>query len=396
MSRAERIAFIAPRFPEGATVGGAETLLKSLAACAAGAGRQVTFLTTCARNHFTWDNEVPPGERIVDGIKVHFFPVDSNRDIRTFSRLQEIISRGGHLSTEDQQAWLSNSVNSKPLYDYLAKHGNEFDRIIAGPYLFGVTYFASGIHPHKTMLVPCLHDEPFAYLPAIGDMFRSIGGMMFNSEPERDLACRLYDLQPGRCFVVGMGISPFTADPASFAARRGLTAPYVIYSGRREPLKGTPMLLDYMTAFRSRSGRDVKLVVTGSGQMNIPPELIPHVLDVGFLEEQEKFEAMTGAVAFCHPSKNESFSIVIMESWLAGTPVLVTAGSEVMRYHCLRSNGGLWFRSYPEFEQELSQLLDSPGLRTSMGRSGREYVLREYSWPTIRERLFTALDANVP
>lgn len=396
MSQAKRIAFIAPRFPEGPTVGGAETLLKRLASCAADAGREVTFLTTCARNHFTWENEVPPGERLVDGIRVHFFPVDEDRDVRTFLRLQEIISRRGHISEEDQRAWLSNSVNSRPMYDFLRKHGEEFDRIVAGPYLFGVTYFASGIHPRKTMLVPCLHNEPFAYLQVMNGMFRNVSGIMFNSVPERDLACRLYDLQPARCFVVGMGIPSFTTDPTSFAGRHGIASPYVIYSGRREPLKGTPLLLDYMNAFRSRTGREIKLVVTGSGPMNVPPELAPHVLDTGFLDEQDKFAAMAGAVAFCHPSRNESFSIVIMESWLAGTPVLVTAGSEVMRYHCLMSNGGLWFRNYPEFEEELSLLMDNPGLRVELGKAGREYVLREYSWSTIGRKLFTALDASNP
>ncbi|MEI6970900.1 MAG: glycosyltransferase family 4 protein [bacterium] len=396
MSRAQRIAFIAPRFPEGATVGGAETLLKNLANCAAAAGREVSFLTTCARNHFSWANEVPPGERTINGVKVHFFPVDEDRDIPTFARLQEIISRGGHLSTEDQKAWLANSVNSRPLCEYLRADTGKFDKIVAGPYLFGITYFAAAINPHKTVLVPCLHDEPFAYLPVIGEMFENVGGIMFNSEPERDLAARLYKLQSRRCFVVGMGITPFSADPSAFAARRGIDAPYVIYCGRREPLKGTPLLLDYVNAFRCRSGRDIKLVVTGSGPMNIPPELEPHVLDVGFLEEDEKHEAMAGAVAFCHPSRNESFSIVIMESWLAGTPVLVTAASDVMRDHCLKGNGGLWFRSYPEFEEELSALLDNSELRTALGKNGREYVLREYAWPTIEKKLFTAMDADVP
>ena len=392
MSQAQRIAFIAPRFPEGATIGGAETLLKNLAKCAAGAGREVIFLTTCARNHFTWANEAPPGERLIDGLRVHFFPVDEDRDVQTFARLQEIISRGGKLCEEDQHAWLANSVNSRQLYEYLRKHGSEFDKIVAGPYLFGVTFFASRIHPQKTMLVPCLHDEPFAYLSAIGDMFRNVGGIMFNSEPERDLACRLYGIKQENCFVVGMGIAPFKADPTSFARRHNLESAYVIYSGRREPLKGTPLLLDYITAFRSRTGRDVKLVVTGSGPMNVPPELAPHVLDAGFLDEQDKFEAMAGAVAFCHPSRNESFSIVIMESWLAGTPVLVTDASDVMRHHCRKSNGGLWFRSYPEFEEELSLLMDNPDLRTALGKNGRDYVLREYSWSSISEKLFTALD----
>ena len=80
MSRAERIAFVCPRFPEGGTVGGAETLLRNLAQQTALAGRSVTFLTTCAQSHFTWENTLPPGRRTVGSMQVEFFPVD-DRDL---------------------------------------------------------------------------------------------------------------------------------------------------------------------------------------------------------------------------------------------------------------------------------------------------------------------------
>jgi glycosyltransferase involved in cell wall biosynthesis len=158
-------------------------------------------------------------------------------------------------------------------------------------------------------------------------------------------------------------------------------------------MKGTPLLLDYMQAFRSRTGRDLKLVFTGSGPLNVPPEMVPHVLDLGFVSEAEKHAAMAGALAFCHPSVNESFSIVILEAWLAGTAVLVHAGSEVTRYHCRQCNGGLWFRNYPEFEQELLLLLGQPPLRAQLAANGNAYVRREYSWSVIERKLFAALDA---
>ncbi len=392
MARADRIAFVAPRFAEGGTVGGAETLLKNLAEHAAAAGRKVTFLTTCAQNHFSWENTLPPGRRQVGRMEVHFFPVDADRDVGAFLRAQQQIDRGGGVPAPVEEAWIKNSVNSRALCDFLKAHGGDFDRILAGPYLFGVTYHAAQIWPQKTFLVPCLHDEVFAYLGLMRCMFGSVAGCLFNAEPERDLAQRLYNFPAAKSTIVGMGLDPFEADATAFAKRRGLTVPYVMYSGRRELLKGTPLLCGYLHAFRERTGRDLKLVCTGSGPIEAPPEFVDHILDLGFVSEQEKREAMAGAVAFIHPSVNESFGIVLLEAWLARTPGLVHAKSAVLRWQCEQSNGGLWFRHYPDFEEALLRLLDEPALRRALGQNGRAYVERAYAWPAIMQRLFQALD----
>ena len=386
------IAFVCPRFSEGATVGGAETLLKNLAIHAASAGRKVTFLTTCAKNHFTWANEISPGHKQIQGINVHFFPVDEDRDLESFASVQRAISANRTVTEEEELLWLKNNVNSSALCEHLRHNGKDYDRIVMGPYLFGLIYFASAICPEKTILVPCLHDEPFAYLKSFKNMFSNVRGFMFNSEPERDLAFRLYGTNPLVSSVVGMGLDDFNSDANAFRTRHGISVPYLIYSGRREPLKGTPLLLDYLEAFRSRTGQNIKLVLTGTGPVDVSSRISDAVMDVGFLDEQEKHNAMAGAVAFCHPSINESFGIVIMESWLAGTPVLVHGKSEVLKYQCKQSNGGLWFGSYPEFEEELLLLLNNPGIRTSLAKAGRRYVMEQYSWKTVAPKLLESLD----
>ncbi len=390
---AHHIAFLSPRFSEQGTVGGAETLLKKLAEHTAAAGRKVTFLTTCAESHFTWENKIPPGSRRVGRLDVHFFPVDK-RDTAAFAKIQKAICSGGRYTPADEETWARNSVNSEALYQHLREHGADYDRIVMGPYLFGLIIAASRIHPEKTILVPCLHDEAFAYLGLMKEMFATVRGFMFNAEPEQDFARRLFDIPDSKGAVVGMGIDPFQADPKSFAARHGLTCPYLMYSGRRESGKGTPLLCEYVQTFRARTGRDIKLVFTGSGPIEAPSELVPHIIDLGFVSEPEKHDAMAGALAFVHPSTLESFGIVLLESFLAGAPALVHAGSEVLRWQCRRSGGGLWFRHYPDFEEELSLLLSNEDLRKRMGAAGREYVQREYSWESVGKRLFDALDRN--
>jgi glycosyltransferase involved in cell wall biosynthesis len=188
-----------------------------------------------------------------------------------------------------------------------------------------------------------------------------------------------------------MGLEPFHAEPHVFPERHGLRRPYVLYAGRREPSKGTPLLCDYLNAFRQRTGTDLTLVLTGSGRVEPPPELRRHVFDAGLVPEEEKREAMAGALAFVHPSVYESLGIVLLESWMAGVPALVHAGSAVLTWQCRQSGGGLWFRDYPEFETELLLLLRDPALRRAMGEAGRRYVLREYGWEAVEQRLLDAL-----
>lgn len=392
---AERLAFVAPRYAGDGAVGGAETLLKNLAIHAARMGYEVDFLTTCAQNHYTWENTLPPGARETDGMTVRFFPVDP-RDEGTFLRIQQQIDRGVAVPAADEALWLRNGVHSSELLAHLAANVDGYRAVLAGPYLFGLTVAAATAHPEKTLLVPCLHDEPFARLATIRAMFGAVAGCLFNSGAERALAGELYGFPDARARTVGMGLDPFDADPRAFAARRGLDAPYVLYCGRREPLKGTPLICDYMLTFRERTGRDVRVVFTGSGDIEAADALRPAILDAGFVSEDEKHEAMAGAVAFIHPSVNESFGIVLLESFLAGTPALVHAKSRVLVAQCRAAQAGLWFRHYPDFEAELLRLLDDPATRAALGANGRRFVAREYAWPAIERKLAGAIDALLP
>lgn len=395
MADFQRLAFVGPRWAGEGAVGGAETLLKNLAIHAVRLGFEVDFLTTCAQSHFTWENTLAPGTRTLDGLRVHFFPVD-DRDTGTFLRIQQAIGRGQPIPKAEEMLWLRNGVHSTALQTYLDEHAAQYRAILLGPYLFGLTWFAAQAHPERTILIPCLHDEPFARLHSMKKLFADVAGCLFNSAAERELARELFDYPDAKAHIVGMGLDPFSVDPTAFARRHRISAPYVLYSGRREPLKGTPLLCDYVYAFRQRTGRDIRLVFTGSGALEAPPELLPHILDAGFVEESEKHEAMAGAVAFVHPSVHESFGIVLLESFLAGTPGLVHAQSRVLVEQCRAAQAGLWFRHYPDFETQLAYLLDHPTAREGLGQQGREYVTREYAWPVIEQKFLAALNGLRP
>ncbi|MBR0085775.1 MAG: glycosyltransferase, partial [Lachnospiraceae bacterium] len=85
-------------------------------------------------------------------------------------------------------------------------------------------------------------------------------------------------------------------------------------------------------------------------------------------------------------STHESFSIVIMESWLCERPVLVHGKCDVTRNFAINASGGLYFENYFEFEGCVNYLLAHPETADQMGLNGREFVLHNYAWDAITDR----------
>jgi glycosyltransferase involved in cell wall biosynthesis len=84
-----------------------------------------------------------------------------------------------------------------------------------------------------------------------------------------------------------------------------------------------------------------------------------------------------------------------MESWLAGTGVIANAASAVVSWHCERSGAGITYADPDELVQALALVADQPELLRALAPQGREYVLREYTWPVVLDRMEAALSELV-
>ncbi|MDD5556105.1 MAG: glycosyltransferase family 4 protein [bacterium] len=386
-----RFAFVVPRYGVD-SAGGAEVLARGVAERLAASGAEVAVLTTCARDHATWRNYYRPGRETIGGVDVRRFPVDEPRRDEEFASLQGRISRGIPLSREEEERWMAGSVHSAPLYDFIAAARDRYDAFLFIPYLFGTTCRGMRVAPEKSLLVPCLHDEAYARLSLFREMFQAARGIVCNSPPEMELAVRLYGLDPARCAVGGMGFEPRERyRPERFRRRYGIKGPFLLYAGRRETGKNTPLLIEYFSIFRRYNRADLRLLLLGTGEVAVPADARAWIADLGYVAEERKHDAYAACLALCQPSLNESLSIVLMEAWLAGAPGLVHGDCLVTASHCLRSNGGLLFRDYPGFEECLLALLGREGLRGALAAGGRRYVEREYSWEAAMERWGRAL-----
>jgi glycosyltransferase involved in cell wall biosynthesis len=391
--RGLRLAFVVPRYGVD-VVGGAETLVRGFAEHLAVSGHAVEVLTTCARDHRSWKNVLPAGPSREASVLIRRFSVQL-RDTRRHAWLQQRILRGSRLRPKDEARWVAESVGSAELFEHLDRRQGDYDLVCFAPYLFGTTLRGVPLVPGRAVLIPCLHDEPFAHLGVVRDAFQACRGFIFNSPPEAALAEKLYGIGDRPAGVVGLGFDPPPpADPAALWRRHGLEGPLLVYLGRKETGKNVPLLIEYALRYRDLRRSDLTLVLTGDGPVTAPAGT-PGVRDLGYLDATAKAEAYAAATVVCQPSVNESFSIVLMEAWLAGTPVLVHARCPVTTHHVLSASGGLAFDDFYEFAEALDLLLEDGERRRRLGAQGRAYVEAVYSWPAVMARLRETLERIV-
>jgi len=384
-----KFCFVTPRYFEG-IAGGAETLMGELARVLHARGDQVEILTTCAKDNRTWANDFEPGSSIINGLSVSRFPVDQ-RDLDRWVPIQLAIHEGSHVSIEDQLTWMQESVTSSALYQTIAERSHHFDALFFGPYLFGTTFWGSLIDPQRSILIPCLHDESYAYQDVVGSMFRQVRGCLFNAEPEMQLARSICsDVRGG---VVGMGFNAPSRDYVEVLEPYFKESfPYILYLGRKETGKNVHRLIDYFCTAKELGliPAELKLAILGGGSFSDlqRPQAASRddIVDLPHLAELEKQQLLRHALYLCQPSTNESFSIVLMEAWMVGTPVVVHAQCAVTRHHVVESGGGLYLSSAEDLAGITRFFVEKPDARKLLSEKGRCYVEREYSWEAVLKR----------
>lgn len=392
-----KVAFVIPWFSADAK-GGAESQCRHTARALKQHGCEVEVLTTCIEKHDSnWGvNFFPPGDDTADGITVRRFPADPRETPERFGRINEKLvamnrqylsgEKGvvNPLSESDENFFVSSMARSVALEEFIRENRGKMDFFIFLPYLFATSLFGVLAAGEKAVLVPCLHNESYAYFSATRSMFQAARGVLFNSMAEADLAGRLFGKL--RDFaVVGEGVNFFDpGDPDRFRAHYGIKGHYLLYVGRKDRTKNVHrLIMDFLTLERELNV-PISLVLAGPGRADFPGA--SRIIDAGYLAQGEKADAMAGALALVNPSSNESFSLVIMESWLSRRPVLVNRACEVTAEHCKFSHGGLAYGNTAEFVESVKWLLENGEKADAMGRQGNSYVRRNYDWPVIVRR----------
>jgi hypothetical protein len=233
--------------------------------------------------------------------------------------------------------------------------------------------------PGRAVLVPTAEDDPAVRLGIFADLFRTARGLLYLTPEERELIEEVSGTRDVPSEIIGSGLTVPAVNPDA-TARFGLPPTSCMPGGRSQQGRHALPLL----RLACRRADAPMLVLAGHQVLEIPAH--PKIRYVGYVTDAEKAALLAGAAVVVMPSALESLSILVLEAWALGTPVLVNARCRVLEGQCRRSSGGLYYRDLAEFSALLKLLMASRGLRGELGEAGRAYVVSEYSWDIAAAR----------
>jgi len=398
-----RLALVTPWYGRE-LIGGAERLAWELAHALVRAGAEVEVLTTCCRSFLDdWASNYHRNgtSRDAAGVVLRRFPVDT-RDRVAFNRANTALTTmpriGLHgdrnvLDPVQTRAFVGENINSRALLSHLQEHGSSYDAVIFVPYLYGPTLAGVPLVADRAFLIPCLHDEAYAYVEPVRAAFAAVRGVLFNSAGEEETATAIYG--PGvlaKSRVIGHAVEPVPPPPTpmsvgSFAPHRSR---YVLYLGRQDPSKNIDFLIEAFRTFRERRvATSLQLVLAG-------PRSSTHtgdgILDLGAVSEGAKAALLTYARALAQPSMHESFSRAIYESWYARRPVLVHGECRATARAVEDAGGGWigttledWVRMFAVVDESADEAVDALGAR------GWAAALDNGTWDVVARRTVEAI-----
>lgn len=324
---------------------------------------------------------------MVDGVSVLRF---SNPRPRPMHELNAL-SRGMFGRSQDRAAeenWMALQGPLLPgLWRHLAERGAEYDGVVAFTYLYVPTAWSIPLVGDRAFLVPTAHDDEALGFDAYAEVFERPRALLVNTPEELEVIARRFP-RHARARVVGVGVDAPEARGERFRRRFDVSAPYLLYVGRVERGKGIPELLDGYERLRANVARPPDLLLAGEASLEVRAE---GVRTLGRVTEQEKWDGLAGAQATVVPSPRESLSLLTLEAFAVGTPVVGNAASAVVRGHLHRSGAGVTYADGAGFVEAVERVEEA---RPVMADAARRYAAR-YGWAEVVNAYREEMDALV-
>ena len=378
-----RLCFVIQRY--GLEVaGGSETHCRWVAERLA-RNHDVQVVTTCALDYLEWKNHDPPGTSAVNGIPVTRYPVRRTRSDRRFALIQDLVFHEEH-TLADEREWVRENGPESPELVAALPGKRDVDLFVFYSFRYYQSFFGLPAVRDRAVLVPTAEEDPAIELGIFRSFFRLPRGIVYLTPEERALVQGVSNNVDVPDVIVGSGINvPAGFEGIDVRSRFGLPERYLLYVGRIDRNKGVDKLFRDYRRLLEVFPDTPPLALVGKPALPIPEH--PAIRHLGYVTEEEKFALLASCEVLLMPSRYESLSMIVLEAWATGRPVLVNAECQVLEGQCVRSGGGLFYRGPVEFGEALRYLCARPELQAELGRAGRAYVTREYEWDVVEGRL---------
>jgi len=200
--------------------------------------------------------------------------------------------------------------------------------------------------------------------------------------------------------VVGSGIDDEgEGDGKRFRGKHDISGPMILFLARKDPDKGYRVLREAHNLMTERA----TLVCIGpepEGRMPTSGAKWP-VVELGFIPEEEKRDALAACDVFCVPSLGEAFGLVYMEAGWHRKPIVcrpipvleeLLHGAAVFVGERVGQCGGKL--SPAELVAELDSLLKDKGRREKLGDVARKSAER-FLWPNVTKKFNASYEAAI-
>lgn len=362
----------------------------------------IEVLTTTALNYDTWENYYPEGKTEVNGIKVRRFPVEQQRNMLRFRIVSKLARMGRKCGICLDKIWINEQGPKTPkLIQYIKGHKNEYDVFIFVTYLYYTTVMGLPEVAEKAILIPTAHDEPFIHFPIYHEIFMCPQKMIFLTEEEKIFVHNHFKNKDINNQVIGVGINIPNklmdynyrrTEILMFRKKFSISGDYMIYAGRVDVGKNCDEMFQYFIKYKRNHPEDeIKLVVMGKDLLGIPHH--SDIYYLGFVSEEDKYRGIAGAKLLWLPSIYESLSIALLEAMALGVPGFVNGNCEVLKGHCEKSGGAVYYKDEQECVELMEKLKDCTiDEYNKLSSSAKYYVNNLYNWERIEQSLIETID----
>ena len=357
----------------------------------------VEVATSCSDEMLVWNNNMTEGDELIDGVLVRRFRVESRDDDAGLSRDTDKLERlkqDLYLGKEGaEEAWvIENGPYCPAMTQWLIEHQNDYRAIL----FFGYRYYPvlSVLHSgsKRTIAIPTAHNELSLQREFSRAVFDNTAGFLYESPEEKELMTGLFDIEHKPSVATCMGYTVPESVNDELPPGYQDFGDYIIYAGQVTHSKLFIELNHFFIEYKKRKPSDLKLVVIGDISEGYRLRYHKDINYLGYVSDEEKLALMKHAKFLINPSRNESLSIVILEALSVGTPVLVSAHCAVTKGQCIRSQAGLYYENYIEFEKMIDYLLEHGDIRKEMGENGIRFVKENYDWDKVIDNVRSLIE----